>query len=167
MLLLTIFITDVWLKEGLWQYQQSETISICVLCLFEIAKIHFKCICMLSSVIKFLYRPGPRQCTVHVCSAVSDFLWSHGLQPTRFLCPWNFPGKNTGVGCIFPLQGIFLTQGSNRHLLCLLLWLADSLPPRHLWSINIISNTYNNQEGTYCPPDIFQMEKVSHVDWMT
>ena len=27
--------------------------------------------------------------------------------------PWNFPGKNTGVGCHFHLQGIFLTQGLN------------------------------------------------------
>ena len=25
--------------------------------------------------------------------------WPHGLQPARLLCPWNFPGKNTGVGC--------------------------------------------------------------------
>ena len=31
----------------------------------------------------------------------------------RFLCPWDFPGKNTGVGCHFFLQGIFPTQGSN------------------------------------------------------
>ena len=31
----------------------------------------------------------------------------------RLLCPWDFPGKNTGVGCHFLLQGIFLTQGSN------------------------------------------------------
>ena len=35
----------------------------------------------------------------------------------RLLCPWNFPGKNTEVGCHFLLQGIFLTQGSNLHLL--------------------------------------------------
>ena len=48
----------------------------------------------------------------------------HGLQPARLLCPWDFPGKNTGVGCHFRLQGIFLTQGSNRHLLH---WQADSL----------------------------------------
>ena len=33
------------------------------------------------------------------------------------LCPWDFPGENTGVGCHFLLQGIFLTQGSNPHLL--------------------------------------------------
>ena len=31
-----------------------------------------------------------------------------------------FPSKNTGVGCHFLLQGIFPTQGSNPHLLCLL-----------------------------------------------
>ena len=33
------------------------------------------------------------------------------------LCPRDFPGKNTGVGCYFPLKGIFPTQGSNLHLL--------------------------------------------------
>ena len=33
----------------------------------------------------------------------------------------DFPGKNTGRGCHFLLRGIFLTQGSNSYLLCLLL----------------------------------------------
>ena len=28
----------------------------------------------------------------------------HGLQPTRLLHPWDFPGKSTGVGCHFLLQ---------------------------------------------------------------
>ena len=32
---------------------------------------------------------------------------------TKLPCPWSFPGKNTGVGCHFLLQGIFPTQGSN------------------------------------------------------
>ena len=42
----------------------------------------------------------------------------HGLQPSaRFLCPWDFPGKNTGVGCHSLLQGIFLTQELNLGLL--------------------------------------------------
>ena len=45
------------------------------------------------------------------------FLWPHGLYPTRLLCPWDFPGKNTGVGCHFLHQRIFPTQGSNPHLL--------------------------------------------------
>ena len=35
----------------------------------------------------------------------------------QLLCPWDFPGKNTGVGCHFLLQGIFTTQGSNPRLL--------------------------------------------------
>ena len=33
--------------------------------------------------------------------------------PTRLPCPWNSPGKSTGVGCHSLLQGSFLTQGSN------------------------------------------------------
>ena len=46
-----------------------------------------------------------------------DSLRPHGLLPTRLLCPWDFPGKDTGVGCHFLLQGIFPTQGSNPGLL--------------------------------------------------
>ena len=42
-----------------------------------------------------------------------DSLWPHGLSPTRLLHPWNSPGKSTGVGCHFLLQGLFPTQGSN------------------------------------------------------
>ena len=56
---------------------------------------------------------------------MSDSLLPHGLQPTRFLCPGDFPGKNTGVGYYFLLQGIFLTQGLNP---CLLHWQVDSSP---------------------------------------
>ena len=53
---------------------------------------------------------------------------SNSLQPTRLLCPWNFPGKNTGVGCHFLLQGIFPTQRLNPRLLHRLHWQAGSLP---------------------------------------
>ena len=45
------------------------------------------------------------------CSVLSDSLRPHGWQPKRLLCPWDFPGKNTGVGCHFLLQEIFPTQG--------------------------------------------------------
>ena len=44
---------------------------------------------------------------------MSASLRPHGLQPTRLLHPWDFPGKNTGVGCHFLLQKIFPTQGLN------------------------------------------------------
>ena len=45
--------------------------------------------------------------TLRVCqvaSVVSDSLRPHELWPTRLLCPWDFPGKNTGAGCHFLLQ---------------------------------------------------------------
>ena len=45
-------------------------------------------------------------------------LWPHELGwPTRLLCPWDSPGKNTGAGCRFHLLGVFLTQGLNQSLL--------------------------------------------------
>ena len=59
------------------------------------------------------------------CSVVSDSLWPHGLLAHRLLCPWDSPGKNTGVDCHFLLQGIFLTQ---RLIPRLLHWQVGSLP---------------------------------------
>ena len=46
----------------------------------------------------------------------------------RLLCPWDIPGQNSGVGCHCLLHGIFPSQGSNWHLLCLLHWQVCSLP---------------------------------------
>ena len=40
-----------------------------------------------------------------MCSVMSDFFAIHGLRPTRLLCQWDFPIKNTGEGCHFLLQG--------------------------------------------------------------
>ena len=65
----------------------------------------------------------------YCCSVVSDSLRPHGLQPTRLLCPWDSPGKNTGVGGHFLLQGIIPTQESNPRLLQ---WHMDSLTLKHL-----------------------------------
>ena len=57
---------------------------------------------------------------------VSDSVRPYGLKPARLLCPRDFPGKNTEVGCHFHLQGIFPTQGSILGLLHLLHWQLDS-----------------------------------------
>ena len=87
-------------------------------------------------------------------SVVSDSLRPHGLQPAWLLCPWNSPGKNTGGGCHFLLQDIFLTQGLNLSLLGLLHWQADSLllappekPPkfciRYFYIISLFESHYN------------------------
>ena len=56
-------------------------------------------------------------CCCFVAKSLLTLLQSLGLSPTRLLCSWDFLGKNTGVGCHALLQGIFLTQESNSHLL--------------------------------------------------
>ena len=48
---------------------------------------------------------------------MSNSLQLHGLQPARLLCPWDFPDKNTGVGCHFLLRGLFPTQRLDLSLL--------------------------------------------------
>ena len=50
-------------------------------------------------------------------SVISDSLRLQGPQPARFLCPWDSPGKNNGMGSHAFLQGIILTQGLNPRLL--------------------------------------------------
>ena len=46
----------------------------------------------------------PRMCACLVASVVSDSLQPYGPRPARLLCPWDSPGKNTGVGCHFLLH---------------------------------------------------------------
>ena len=62
-------------------------------------------------------------------SVVPDSLQPHGLQPTKLLCPWDFSGKSTGVGCHFLLQGILPTQGLNLGLPHCRQTLLPSEPP--------------------------------------
>ena len=58
-------------------------------------------------------------------------------------CSWDSPGKNTGRGCNFLLQGIFLTQGLNPSLLRLPHWQAESsllVPPgKHIRNPNLFN----------------------------
>ena len=99
-----------------------------------------------------LVRPGQPLCflrriqlDIHIsvfgCSVMSDSLRPHGLQPSRFLCPRGFPGKNTGVGCHFLLQGVFPTQGSKLHLLQLL-QLAGGIFTSEILGNHIYISTY-------------------------
>ena len=56
-----------------------------------------------------------------VVSVVSDSVWLHRRQPTRLPCPWDSPGKNTGVGCHFLLQCIKVRSESEIAQSCLTL----------------------------------------------
>ena len=72
-------------------------------------------------------------CAMHLVVQSCLTLRPHGFWPARFLCPWDSPGTNTGVGCHSLLQGIFLTQGSNPSLLGFLNWQVGFLPLLATW----------------------------------
>ena len=73
----------------------------------------------------------------HSCPTLGDPVdWSL----SRLLRPWNFPGKNTAVGCHAFLQGIFLAQGWNPGLILQ----ADSLlcEPSEKPTFSCVSHVY-------------------------
>ena len=97
-----------------------------------------------------------------ICSVVSSSFvtpWPEvlkaPLKSSRLLCPWDSPGKSTGVGCHFLFQGIFLIQGLNP---CLLHWQVDSLPLSHLgnpgkgdYIANFVSSVCSSFPSSYFP----------------
>ena len=112
----------LWLAfpRPLWLFSHSHLLSLWILlsvslsfCLFLLFSMShsFTCPCVCS--------------VAQSCPTLCD-PWNIACQ---VLCPWDSLGKNTGVGCHALLQGIFLTQGLNSHLSCLLHWRASSLPP--------------------------------------
>ena len=93
---------------------------------------------------------------IHCCLVAKSYwilLW-----PIRVLCPWDFPGKNTAVGCHFLLQGIFPAQGSNLHLLH---WQADSLPLSHQRSSSLCVKSLKKMPCVY----IHRCMKQSSRTW--
>ena len=80
---------------------------------------------------------------VLIASVVLDSLQPYEPQPARLLSPWDTPGKNIGVGCHALIQGIFLAQGSNWYLLCLLHWQVGSLSLSHSGSLFYLIGTLN------------------------
>ena len=94
------------LKEIMWLF-------FCLCFLLTIKGISFSILCLeihLSEFCKLWKHFSSRYVS---CSVMSDALWP-------IYCPWDFPGKNTGVGGHFLLQGLFPIQGSNPGILGLL-----------------------------------------------
>ena len=115
-------------------------------------------------------------CSVsQLCLTLSDTM---DCSPPSSSCPWGFPGMNTGVGCRFILQGIFLTQASNPRLLCLLYWPADSLPLSHLGSPNtslgfpeklstvcwLVDHYGNSPKLSFGPQPFYESTKMATLD---
>ena len=66
------------------------------------------CLCFTKYFLWFCSQFG--HCCCSVAQSRPTLSW---LQPTRLLCPWDFLGKNTAVGCHFLFWGVFPSQGSN------------------------------------------------------
>ena len=62
----------------------------------------------------------------------SDSVRPHRRQPTRLLCPWDSPGKNTGMGCHFLLQCMKVKSESEVAQSCLTLQRPHGLQPFRL-----------------------------------
>ena len=95
-------------------------------------------------------------CSCAMCSVMSDSLWPYGPYVTlRLLCPWGFPGKNTGVGCHFRLQRISLIQGSDLLALRLLhcrfftLWAIREAPFLLILPLKILGYILKNERHTW------------------
>ena len=81
---------------------------------------------------------------VHTMFNVSDSSRPHGLQPTRLLCPWDFPGKSTGVGChcLLRLCSIVISNRFNCFSHILLIWSYLIFTSLH---VGVINNLHKRQ----------------------
>ena len=68
-------------------------------------------------------------------SVVSDSLPSHGLQPAKLLCPWDSPGKNTGLGCMPSSRG-FSQPGERTCMLHCRQFFTSETPGETFWCVD-------------------------------
>ena len=95
---------EAWQATAYWVAKSQTLLSVCV-CV---------CVCVHQRSQILLYI---NCCYCLFAKLCLTLLRHHGLQPAWLLCPWDFPGMNTSVGCHFLLQGIFPAQGLNPRLL--------------------------------------------------
>ena len=141
----------------------------------EVGQQHFyRCFIFLMKTSS-LSKLGPEACctsTLEVlaylfsCSFASDSLQPHGQSPARLLCPWDFPGKNTGVGFRALLHGTFPDQGLH---LC---WQADSLPLSHqgsprCWQNIQIPHVQNITLSALLPPPLTHTPTPTAPDFLS
>ena len=112
-------------------------------------------------------------------SNVSGSLRPYGLyllQSTRLLCPWDFPSRNTGVGCHFLLHGIFPIQGWNQCLLCLLhlrwilyCWVIREAPDWISLTCKSIAQPlpWSSLGGTWAALGLYDFTMALHLERMT
>ena len=114
-----------------------------------------------------LWQTNMNECMIS-CSVVSDSFRHYKLWPSRLLYPQDFPGKNTGVGYHFLLKGIFLSQGSNPCLLCLLHWQTGSLsrPPAAAKSLQSCPTLCDPRDGSLPGSPIPGILQARTLEWV-
>ena len=80
-------------------------------------------------------------CVLSCFSHVRLFVTLWTSLSARFFCPWDSPGRDTGVGC-HALQGIFPTQGSNACFFCFLHWEGRPSPLSATWLTPVSKDHY-------------------------
>ena len=98
------------------------------------------------SWMHLLTAPRGGRLTQKWCSEGIRGTRKYGLQPA-----WDSPGKNTGVGCHALLQGIFLTQGLNPCLLCLLHLAGGFFTTSATWEAHIKHSESELKVALSCP----------------
>ena len=100
---------------------------------------------------------------------MSDSVGPHGQQPTRLLCPWDSPGKSTGVGCHFLLQCMKVKSESEVTQSCLILSNPmDCSPPgssvHEIFQARVLEwvQTWKNYVPSICWPWILGPRTSTH-----
>ena len=123
--------------------------------IFELGLVWIEALAFRLSRVTHHCQKTLKPCAVLSHLVMSDSLWPYRPQPSRLLRPWDYPGKNTGVGCHVLLQGIFPTQGSNSclpHLLncrrILHYWTTKETLSYYTWeeNKNISHSTCENED---------------------
>ena len=104
-------------KEGIYMVTCTERHPHSCRLATRTDRLGLSCMLFAHCVRSVKYASTVHSAWVCVHPALFNSLRPRGLQPFKLLCPRDFPGKNTQVGCHFPLQGINPTQGSNPSLL--------------------------------------------------
>ena len=108
---------------------------------------------------------------IYSSSVVSNSLWPYGRQPSRLFSAWNFPGKNTGMGCHFLLQGNLWDPGIKPKSLVSTV-LAGGLfitapPGKPLWAYWLLVNSSRYEAGLHfsANPEHAFPTAMSYVSW--
>ena len=96
-------------------------------------------------------------CCCWVASVVSDSVQPHRLQPTRLPCPWDSPGKNTGVGCHFLLQCMKVKSESEVTQSCPTL--ATPWTAAHQAPLSLGFSRQEYRSGLPCPSPMHESEE--------